>query len=39
MKAKGIKAFGAVATVAFALIATSAPATYAAGEVFVFQYT
>ena len=34
MKAKGIKAFGAVATVAFALIATSVPATYAAGEEF-----
>jgi raffinose/stachyose/melibiose transport system substrate-binding protein len=34
MKAKGLKTFGAVATVAFALIATSVPATFAAGEEF-----
>lgn len=34
MKAKGIKTFGAVAAVALALIATSIPATYAAGEEF-----
>lgn len=34
MKAKGLKTFGAVATVALALLATSVPATYAAGEEF-----
>ena len=34
MKAKGLKTFGAVATAVFALIATSVPATFAAGEEF-----
>ncbi|CAN2223897.1 UgpB ABC-type sugar transport system, periplasmic component [Candidatus Nanopelagicaceae bacterium] len=34
MKAKGLKTFGAVATVALALLATSVPATFAAGEEF-----